>query len=131
MISDALALIDFLKKNWEHYKTVSALFKWDGTKVEGDDKIAVVKIQVKGSRDKWFFRIRPVDGYVFVYMPLIPSVVVDNGTLGGEKNPDADLFRFVGNLFSSVISGGNPNVKADFLVVGYKPKDLLRVREES
>jgi len=129
MISDIITLIEFLKKNWQEYQTISALFDYDGILIEGDKRIIVEKIFVEDSKDKWFYRIKPLEDYVFIYMPLIPSVQVDNGTVREEANPDANFFRFVGNIFSSVISGGNPNIKVNFLIMGYKPKDLLQKKE--
>ena len=130
MISDAITLIEFLRKHWEQYSVISALFQWNGTRIEGDERIIVEKIPVEGREDTWFYKIREIEGYVFVHMPVIPgSVYIDNAKVKGEKNPDAKLFRYVGNIFSPVISGGNPNVKVDFIVVGYKPRDLLRMKE--
>lgn len=129
MIADALSLIEFLQKRWQQYTVISALFKWDGTRLEGDERIKTERITVGDLQDKWFYRVKEVEGYVFVYMPVIPTVYVDYGTLQGDQNPDAKVFRFVGNIFSPVISGGNPNVRVDFIVVGYKPKDLLQIKE--
>ncbi len=129
MISDAITLIDFLKKNWEQYQTISALFNWEGKRLDGDDKIVIQKIIIKDQKDKWFYKVKELEPYVFVYMPLIPTVHLDYGLLEGDTNPDAKIFRFVGNIFSSVISGGNSNIKTDFIIVGYKPKELLGKKE--
>lgn len=131
MISDALALINLLQSQWKKYSVISALFNFEGLRVEGDRNIQVDRINVTNSKDKWYFRIKDLDGYVFVYMPLIPTVFVDYGILSNNINPNAKVFRFVGNIFSPVISGGNPNVLVDFIVVGYKPKDLLNIKEKS
>ena len=129
MIADAITLIEFLKKYWEQYSVISALFDWKGQKIEGDERIAVERIIADGSENKWFYKIKELEEYVFIYMPVIPTVYVDYGMKIGEQNPNAKFFRFVGNIFSSVISGGNSNVKVDFIVVGYKPKDLLKTKK--
>ena len=92
--------------------------------------MAVERIPVAGGPDSWFFRVKEFDDYIFLHMPVLPgSVYTDNGTLQGEHNPDAKLLRYVRNVFSSVISGGNPSVKVDFVVMGYKPKDFLRSKK--
>ncbi len=130
MLGDAIALIEFLRANWQKYSVISALFDSNGTKIEGDERIAVEKLPVAGRTDQWFYRVRPVSEFVFVYMPVIPTVDVDFGRRG-TNNPEASLFRFVGNMFSSVISGGNANVLVDFVVIGYKPKVLLAKHEST
>lgn len=133
MIADALALIDFLKKNKDQYVTKSALFQWDGAHLEGSKEveIEIIRFQEPEKANQWFYRVKPKEGYVFVHMPLIPGAVhVDNGQLVSDTNPNAEIFRYVGNMFSAVMSGGNPNVKTNFIVVGYRPKDLLNLKEK-
>lgn len=130
MISDVLSLIEYLQKHYDKYKIVSAFFDWDAKKIEGSDLVEVIKIP-SSNNGQWFYTVKEVDGYVFVFMPVIPSVHIDFGTATGEINPESKFFRFVGNPFSSVISGGNNNVKVKFIVVGYKPKDLLKISEEN
>jgi len=130
MIGDALTLIDFLKKHWTEYSVKSALFRADGTRVDGDDFIVVDKIPVQDNDKIWFYKVREQPQYEFVYMPVIPSLHIDYGQIHGAQNPDAKVFRFVGNPLAKFTSGGEPNVIADFIVVGYKPKDLLAAKEE-
>lgn len=130
MIGDVISLIDFLRKHYSEYAIKSALFSSDGNRIEGDDTIQVSKIPSSANPQIWFYRVAPVDGYEFVYMPVIPSLYVDYGQLKGQNNPDANLFRFVGSPLSTFASGGDPNVISNFIVVGYRPKDLLSVREK-
>lgn len=129
MIGDALALIDFLKKHWTEYSVKSALFNADGMRIEGDDFIVVDKISVQDNEKMWFYKVREQPEYEFVYMPVIPSLHIDYGQIQGTQNPDAKVFRFVGNPLAKFTSGGEPNVLANFIVLGYKPKDLLSARE--
>ena len=129
MISDALSLIEFLKKHWVEYSVKSALFNSDGSRVEGDSFIEIDRIPTTGNEKMWFYKVREKPEYEFVYMPVIPSLYVDYGQIHGTNNPDAKVFRFVGNPMSKFTSGGEPNVLASFIVVGYKPKDLLSARE--
>lgn len=95
MIGDAIALIDFLMKHKKEYQTKSALFSWDRTRKEGDKIIDVIRIPHPDNRI-WFYKVKEVEGYVFVYMPVIPSLYIDYGQLQGDTNPDANVFRFVG-----------------------------------
>lgn len=129
MIGDALALIDFLKKHWTEYSVKSAMFNADGTRIEGDAFIVVDKIPVQDNEKMWFYKVREQPEYEFVYMPVIPSLHIDYGQIHGTQNPDARVFRFVGNPLAKFTSGGEPNILANFIVLGYKPKDLLSARE--
>lgn len=131
MISDAIALYEFLRKHWDEYIVISAMFSHDGKFIAGDRRIKVKKIPVKGRTDMWFYRVDPLDDYIFIHFPVNPGAVyIDNGKLSGESNPDARLFRYVGNPLAHFESGGSPNVKVDFIVVGYKAKDLLKLKEK-
>jgi len=128
MIADIISLIEFLRKNWDRCQVINALFDWEGKRIEGSSKIVVDRIEVEGREEQWFYKIKELKDYVFIFMPVIPTYI-DYGTKRGDKNPDARFFRFVGNSFSSVISGGNPNVKVSFIVIGYKPKNLLTIKK--
>lgn len=128
MIGDVIAFIDFLQRHKQEYQTKSALFSWDGTRLDGSSIISVIKVTSPDSRI-WFYKITEVQDYEFVYMPVIPSLYVDNGQLQGETNPDARIFRFVGNPLAKFSSGGEPNVKANFVVIAYRPRDLLTIKE--
>lgn len=129
MIGDALSLIDFLQKHWTEYSVKSALFNSDGVRIEGDSFVEVDKIPVKDNDKMWFYKVKEKPEYEFVYMPVIPSLSIDYGQIHGTPNPDAKIFRFVSNPMAKFTSGGEPNVVANFIVVGYKPKDLLSARE--
>jgi len=129
MIGDILALIDFLRKYWTEYSVKSALFNSDGKRIEGDSFIEVDKIPMRGNDKVWFYKVKDKPEYEFIYMPVIPSLSVDYGLKDGAANPDAKIFRFVSNPMAGFTSGGASNVIADFIVVGYKPKDLLSARE--
>ena len=46
-----------------------------------------------------------------------------------ESNPDSRYWRWVALPMSGVIMGGNytpPNAKVDFMVIGYKPKAVIK-----
>jgi len=129
MISDAISLIEFLRRNWERYKIISAIFNSDAKRIEGDDNIMVDKILTKNTK-QWFHRVKPFEDYVFIYMPTIPGAVyIDHATKEGEVNQNAEYFRFVNNPLSTFQSGGAPNVIVNFIIVGYRPKDILKKAE--
>jgi hypothetical protein len=128
MISDAITLIEFLQKHKREYQTKSALFTWDGTRKEGSNQLEVQIIKATDAR-VWFYKVKELEGFVFVYSPVIPTLYIDYGQLQGSNNPQADVFRFVGNPLAKFTSGGEPNVKADFIVVAYRPKDFLGLKE--
>jgi hypothetical protein len=129
MIGEVISLIDFLRRNYQEYSTKSALFDYEGKKKEGDDLIEVERINT----DKphiWFYKVKEKDEYVFIYMPVIPALYIDYGTHSGTTNPNSNIFRFVGSPMASFSSGGEANVISDFIVVAYKPKELLRLHED-
>lgn len=128
MIGDVLALYEFLQKRRAEYKIISALFDAEGNRKEGDSRIEVRKILPSNNPEQWFYNIKSVDDFVFIYMPVIPSVYVDYGIPADKKYMDANFFRFVGTPISAVMGGRAQNVAVDFLVVGYKPKDLLSAK---
>ena len=131
MISDTITLIEFLRKHWVEYKIKSAMFNPQGQRVEGDEEIVLDKISVvSGDSRQWYYRVRPIEGYVFVFMPTVPGAVhVDLGKPVGADNPSTEYFRFVAHPLATFASGGTPNVLADFIIVGYRPTDLLKKAE--
>ena len=125
MIGDVIAVWDFIKERADAFGEISAIFAVDGKRIEGSDDIEVEVIPTD-AKTKWFYRIKEKEGYVFVYIPLIPSVYVDYGTAAGLQNPDARFFRFVAHPMSSFTAGGAENVAVDFVVFGYRPKGFLK-----
>ena len=133
MIGDVLAVIDFVEKRAEELGKIAAMFKANGDKISGSDEIEVEVLPTtdEKTQSQWFYRIKEKKDYVFVYMPLIPSVYVAYGSVGDNPNPDANIFRFVGNPMSAFQAGGAPNVEVDFIVIGYKPDKFLKQKEKA
>jgi len=129
MIGDTIALIEFLKKNIKKHSVKSALFNCNGQLKEGDSFIEIVRINTN-KNCIWFYKIKEKKDYVFIYMPVIPSLYIDYGMQSGTKNPDSTIFRFVSSPMAKFTSGGESNVISDFIVVAYKPKDLLNLKED-
>lgn len=129
MIGDVISLIEFLRNHYSEYSVKSALFSSDSKRIEGDLIIEVIKIPSSNNSRIWFYKVKEVEDYEFVYMPVIPSLFTDYGQIQNQQNPDSKIFRFVGNPMSSFTSGGAPNVITNFIVVGYRPKDILLFRE--
>ncbi|MCK5112129.1 MAG: hypothetical protein KAQ84_01175 [Thermoplasmatales archaeon] len=131
MISDAIALYELLTKKWKEYKVISALFSWDGTKLEGEDKIEVEMHYFNDAPkdEAWFYFIKPINDYVFLRIPVNPGSVVES-PVKINKTPDATYFRYVKAPDGFIRNVGHwPNVKTDFMVIGYMPKDLLKLAE--
>ncbi len=128
MISDAIALIDFLRKHYEEYKVLSALFDWRGNLVEGDSRLKVQVIPDPKRQDVWFYQVKGPKDYVFVHMPVVAGLYPDYALVGGGPNTDANYFRYVNTPLSSV-SGGASNTRVSFIVYGYRPKDLLKAKK--
>jgi hypothetical protein len=108
---------------------ISALFAADGTRLDGTDLISVERHTVKGRDDVWWYSVHEVPEYTFVRFPVIESCLEElPGTVVGERNPDARYWRWIATLPRNVIvgSGDAPNIKVHFIVVGYKPKALLK-----
>lgn len=78
----------------------------------------------------WWFSVKESPGYSFVRIPLIQSGVYELlGMIEGEANPDARYWRWVAQVRQGVIIGGGtepPNAKVDFIIVGYRPRALIK-----
>jgi len=108
---------------------ISALFEWDGARVEGSDLVKIEKHPTEGRDDVWWYSVEDVPDYTFVRFPVIESSLEElSGTIAGEKNPDARYWRWIATLRRGVLVGGGdaPNIKVRFIVIGYKPKALLK-----
>lgn len=127
MISDALALWEYIKKQNADVNTFRALFNWEGQIIEGDNILSVEKITVPDSQYVWYYRINSPEGYVSIPMPVNPNVYQDFAMTDGSPNQNIDYFRFVSTPISSVMSGGANNVLVNFMVFSYRPDILLGV----
>ena len=123
MIADALALYEFLQKNKDKYDTLSALFNIDGKRLEGSNMLSV-EVKKTAHSDVWFYKVKPIEDYVFVPMPVVPCFT-DYGQPVPHSNSDANLFRFIPHPVVRFESNYAPNLSVDFSVLGYKPKQLL------
>ena len=128
MISDAIALIELLKKHYEEWKVLSALFDWQGNRIEGDTQLEVERIPEQRRPDVWFYRVKGPEDYVFVHMPVVAGLYPDYALAGGGPNTDANYFRYVNTPLSS-FSKGASNTRVNFIVYGYRPKDLLKAKK--
>ena len=108
---------------------IAALFDQDGRLTDGNEKIDVEKI-LTDRVDIWWYKVKEVPGYVFDRIPLTASCVQEMaGCIQGEANPRADYWRWYAPERQGVIIDGSSrptNIKVSFIVVGYKPKALLK-----
>lgn len=129
MISDVLAMVTFISNYTSQLAVRHALFDFNGNLISGDDVISVKKMAASNNPNVWFYKVNPIDGYVFIYLPIIPSVAVDFGTKEGSKNPSAEFFRFIDNPMKSITVGGAPNVEVNFMVYGYRAESFLQLKK--
>ena len=125
MISDALAVYNLLREIHGKAKILAALFDPDGSRLEGDDQISVEVHRESDDSDVWWYEIKPLDDYEFIRIPVNVSAVVESlGQIEGKPGRDADYFRYV-PVPDGRIRGKLPSVRINFMVFGYRPKDLL------
>ena len=128
MIADAIALCDFIRRLYDaHTKRhiISALFDWEGNRLEGDDRLLVTRHEEPPHNLKWWYSIEPIDDYLFIRIPVNVSAVAE--ILGSDgKHLSPDKFRYVSAAHVyKVLPQTLPNVKVGFMVFAYKPSDLL------
>ena len=66
---------------------LSALFDWEGNRLEGNDDLHINRIPEQKRDDVWFYRVIGPDNYVFVHMPVIEGVYPDFALTQGTKKP--------------------------------------------
>ena len=108
---------------------ISSYHRYDGTKVEGSNKIDI-ELSTTKSPEVFYFNVKPVNNYVFVRFPLNSAGCEEEiATVKGQVLPDPNIWRWMQSARSGVIVGGQyvpPNAKVDFVVVGYRPKALIK-----
>ena len=124
MIADVLTLWDFLEKRYDQYTVIHALFSWDFKRLNGDENIEVEKIVHPTDPAIWYYRVKPYKNYIFVPFPVNPAVNVDYGSVEGT-NPDSNIFRYVSSPMAYFASGGEKNLKVNFIVFGYEAENLI------
>ena len=107
---------------------VAAHFKWDGTMVEGSNKIAIRKHYEEEHPDRFWLEVEAFEDYTFVRFPVVQNGAHELiGMVKGQTNPDARYWRWVAPVPPGAIVGGErPNLMVDFVVVGYRPKALIK-----
>jgi hypothetical protein len=109
---------------------IAALFDEEGNRTDGSDKIEIEKHPNGNRPDIWWYTVKEVPGYVFDRIPLTASCVMEEaGYISGDNNPHAAHWRWRGfERKNYLLNGTNdpPNIKVSFIVVGYKPKALLK-----
>lgn len=126
MVGETIALLSLIRDFYKDRQILSALFDWDGTRLEGSEKI-VVRFS-EHPLHRWHYSIEPIEGYEFIRLPVSANAVIESlGCLEGETNKDADYFWYI-----QVPQGGHDkyedtgrNVRVRFMVFAYKKADLL------
>ena len=124
-ISDAISLLNLIRGFYSDRKVLSALFAWNGTRLEGDNRI-IIQVH-EGTAIEWYYSIQPIEGYEFIRLPVNAGAVIEAlGCLEGEKTKEADYFRYIPVPDGLMRYGGTvPNVKVRFMVFAYEKADLL------
>ena len=125
MIADVIAVVDFLEKHATRADVFKALFDSEAQRLSGSPEIVVDKLVDPGDANHWFYHVRPVEGYEFIYMPTIPSVAFNFGRPSDSSHADAKYFRFIDNPALAITVGGVKNVKVNFVVYGYRRDSFL------
>ncbi len=127
MLSDIISLYELLDRKLADASILKALFSSNGNRTWGDENILVRMSGDPMTAKIWFYEIAPYKDYIFVPLPINPSVNVDFGKAPDENVPNSKFFRYVSSPMAKFTSGGEENVKVDFMVFGYKAEDLLNI----
>lgn len=109
---------------------ISGYFRHDGTRIEGTKKVEILIHPSEENPSVWWYQVKPLEDYAFMRVPVVGSGVHELlGLVKGEDNPDADYWRWIATTRPGVIVGGQkdtPNAKVDFVVIGYRPKAIVK-----
>jgi hypothetical protein len=108
-------------------RVISALFDPEANLKHGDKKIRVLRHEHE-DETVWWYEVEDFEDYSFVRFPVVGSGIVEMiGSRQDAKNPYARFWRWVGGgLPGRIYGGGSPNVRVDFVVVGYRPTALVQ-----
>ena len=130
MISDAIALYDLIRRVYQGRKILSALFDPDGKRISGDERLAIELHPLEANPAVWWYSVNPLEHHQFIRIPVNAGAVIESlGTPKGDKNADAAYFRYVPVPDGHIFGGEIPNVRVPFMVVAYRPSDLLAITE--
>lgn len=123
----ALEFLEFIKKITDS-NVISAYFKWDGTLIEGDKKIEIIKQNDPTLMDIWWFKVKDLEDYAFVRIPVVASCLQEIPGQHVGENHDANIWRWIPFIEERAVLGVNHagNIKVNFVVVGYRPKALVK-----
>lgn len=124
----ALQFLDFVR-GVAGSEMISELFKWDTTLVEGSEKINVNIQYDSKAATKWWYWVDNLEDYTFVRFPVVSSCLaeVPGQDMNNGQTTEAQYWRWVPQTVPGRIVGGDSsNVKVDFIVIGYRPKALLK-----
>lgn len=107
---------------------ISAHFRWDGTRLHGDERIKVVRQEAQNTNTVWWYYVEEIPEYTFIRAPVIESCGYElAGQLVGDDVPNALVWRWVAQEEQGVICNpGAPNLKVDFIVTGYRVEALIK-----
>lgn len=125
----ALRGLDFIR-GIAGSNVISGYFRHDSTRIEGSEKVEILIKPSEENSSVWWYQVEPLEDYAFIRVPVVDSGVHELlGTIVGQENPDVDYWRWIATTRPGVIVGGQkdaPNAKVDFVVIGYRPKAIVK-----
>lgn len=108
---------------------ISSYHRYDGAKVEGAKQIEI-ELSTTENAEVFYFNVKPLDDYIFVRFPLNSAGCEEEiATVKDQVLPDPNIWRWMQSARSGILIDGRyraPNAKVDFVVVGYRPKALIK-----
>jgi hypothetical protein len=125
---DAFGFLTFVK-GIVGADVISGYYRWDGTLVDGSKDIKVEKHTTEIDSIFWL-NVKPLQDYAFIRLPINGNGCEEiHGFVDENPLSDPSFWRWVSCARSgTIVSGGQDpvNAKVDFVVVGYRPKALIK-----
>lgn len=87
-------------------RVISALFDPEGNRIDGDERIRVIR-HPGASPSQWWYQVEAIEDHTFVRLPVIDSDGFEEqiATETGQPNPDARYWRWIQRIPSGSIAG--------------------------
>jgi len=122
-----LQFLNFVR-NVRGANVIAGLFDPNGNLKQGDKRIRVLRHEDREDEGSRWYEVEDLEDYTFVRFPVVGSGIAELiGAKEEATNPEARYWRWVTQGLPGRIYGGRaPNVRVDFVVVGYRPSALVK-----